>query len=24
VTPIHFDLTHYSSIAVIKDWNLEL
>ena len=24
VTPIHFDLTHYSSIEVIKDWKLEL
>ena len=24
VTPIHFDLTHYPSIEVIKDWKLEL
>jgi len=24
VTPIHFDLTHHSSIEVIKDWKLEL
>ena len=24
VTPIHFDLTHYSSIEAIKDWKLEL
>ena len=23
VTPIHFDLTHYSSIELIKDWHLK-